>query len=190
MRSLGDTSIHSDFYRYWQTKRAGRLMPTRADVDPVEIPHLLPYVTLVEPDGEGFYRYRLMGTAVVQQLGRDLTGQRIGHYVKPEAYGAKMRAIYDEVFATGRPLFTTGEYKTAFGTVHATCRLTTPLCGMDGAVMVAMATRVARSAAAATSADWALTASGEVKSWSAVSTIEELRRLSGEWDRAYPVIGF
>jgi hypothetical protein len=29
-------------YRYWDSKRNGRLMPRRADLDPVDIPKLLP----------------------------------------------------------------------------------------------------------------------------------------------------
>ena len=29
-------------YRYWDGKRNGRLMPSRADLDPVDIPKLLP----------------------------------------------------------------------------------------------------------------------------------------------------
>ena len=33
---------------YWQSKLNGREMPSRADLDPVEIPELLPYVALIE----------------------------------------------------------------------------------------------------------------------------------------------
>jgi hypothetical protein len=35
-------------YAYWEAKRDGRLMPSRSDIDPTDIPKLLPYVTLIE----------------------------------------------------------------------------------------------------------------------------------------------
>ena len=50
-------------YHYWDDKRNGRLMPRRADLDPVDIPKLLPDIGLVDvvPD-ERQYVYRLIGT--------------------------------------------------------------------------------------------------------------------------------
>ena len=50
-------------YRYWDSKRNGRLMPSRADLDPVDIPKLLPDICLVDvvPDPRK-YVYRLIGT--------------------------------------------------------------------------------------------------------------------------------
>ena len=33
---------------YWRSKLNGREMPSRGDLDPVEIPELLPYVALIE----------------------------------------------------------------------------------------------------------------------------------------------
>jgi len=35
-------------YRYWDAKRAGKSMPSRADIDPIEMPALLPHVVLLE----------------------------------------------------------------------------------------------------------------------------------------------
>ena len=58
---------------YWQRKRQGRTMPSRGDIDPIEIPKLLPHVQLIEAVGERF-RYRLIGTALAQAFGRDYTG--------------------------------------------------------------------------------------------------------------------
>ena len=61
---------------YWDGKRAGRAMPARRDIDPAEIPRLLPYVMLIDvladpPD----FRYRLIGTQARSLLRRDYTGQ-------------------------------------------------------------------------------------------------------------------
>ncbi|MBG06491.1 MAG: hypothetical protein CMM59_20710 [Rhodospirillaceae bacterium] len=35
-------------YEYWDSKRQGRRMPSRADIDPVEIPEYLSNVILVD----------------------------------------------------------------------------------------------------------------------------------------------
>ena len=189
MKEVGDTSILSELYLYWDTKRAGREMPARTDVDPIDIPLLLPYITLVERETDGAFRYRLMGTAVSRQLGRDLTGQRVGFHVRPAAYGKKMAEIYEAVFSSHRPLFTSGEYKSAYGTIHVTCRLTAPL-SRNGDVAMAIAARIARSAPSiATSADWTLDAVGEVLSVTPVATIDELERLCQEWTQRYAADG-
>ena len=61
---------------YWESKLAGRRMPSRRDFDPVfEIPALLPWVMLVDvlrdpPD----FRYRLIGTGIASRSRRDHTG--------------------------------------------------------------------------------------------------------------------
>jgi PAS domain-containing protein len=48
---------------YWDAKRQNKLMPPRSDIDPVEIPRLLPYVMLIDVVREPLdFRYRLMGT--------------------------------------------------------------------------------------------------------------------------------
>src|SRR5512134_2272816 len=51
------------FHRYWDSKRRGRRMPSRADIDPAEIVPLLPGITLIDvvADARGFV-YRLVGT--------------------------------------------------------------------------------------------------------------------------------
>jgi hypothetical protein len=46
---------------YWLRKCGERHMPRRADIDPVEMPELLPYVRLADVVAPGQYRYRLVG---------------------------------------------------------------------------------------------------------------------------------
>lgn len=62
-------------YAYWNELRAGRAMPARADIDPVDIPRLLPNLLLldVEPD-TGRLKVRVAGTSVVEMYGSDYTG--------------------------------------------------------------------------------------------------------------------
>ena len=66
-------------YRYWDGKRNGRLMPSRSDLDPVDIPRFLPDICLVDvvPDARK-YVYRLIGTNEAAMRGRDPTGLAVG----------------------------------------------------------------------------------------------------------------
>jgi hypothetical protein len=62
---------------YWDSKRAGRSMPARRDIEPTEILDLLPYVVLIDVERDPVdFRYRLVGTAVVARFGHDRTGER------------------------------------------------------------------------------------------------------------------
>lgn len=82
-----------ELYRYWCDKRGTRLAPRRSDVDPLEIPKLLPIVHLIDVIEEPLrFRHRLVGTEVVAWMKRDVTGQ----YVDASLYGDAA----DEVRAT------------------------------------------------------------------------------------------
>jgi hypothetical protein len=64
-------------FNYWNTKRAGRQMPARSDLDPViEIPKLLPHIILIDVRFEPMdFRFRLVGSHVRQNLTRDYVGE-------------------------------------------------------------------------------------------------------------------
>ncbi|MGF1630245.1 MAG: PAS domain-containing protein [Kiloniellaceae bacterium] len=64
-------------YAYWEGCRAGRLLPGRRDLDPLDIPQLLPNIMLIDVASEVDMRYRLVGTALVGRMGRDITGLRV-----------------------------------------------------------------------------------------------------------------
>jgi hypothetical protein len=65
-------------YQYWNARRGIRPMPTRADIDPLEMRQWLPRLTLVDvsPDGQHF-TYRLVGTQMVDLLGVNPTGRPV-----------------------------------------------------------------------------------------------------------------
>jgi hypothetical protein len=60
-------------YRYWDSRRRGRPMPMRADLDPViDIPKLVPHVILFDVRRAPLdFRFRLVGSHVRQSLSRD-----------------------------------------------------------------------------------------------------------------------
>ena len=62
-------------FSYWLSKRGSRAMPSRRDIDPVEMPKLLPYLMLIDVIPEPLdFRYRLIGTEVRAISRRDYTG--------------------------------------------------------------------------------------------------------------------
>lgn len=91
-------------YDYWCDKCRGRQMPSRRDIDPIEIPRpLLPGICLVDVVAdERRYVYRLVGTGDVEVRGCDPTGKSvIEEFFGPSAENAL--ASYDRVVATRAP---------------------------------------------------------------------------------------
>lgn len=121
----------AEFYAYWDRKRAGRLAPTRADIDPVEIPHLLPnmfiYEVLLEPRD---YRMVLSGTALVEAFGVDHTNCRFDEIFSGPTAPA-IRAEYDNLVDTGEPVLSTHDGSWTGRDFVSYWRLLLPLSG-DG----------------------------------------------------------
>jgi len=82
-----------EFLAYWHSKRpppeAGGGFPTRADIAPEEILKLLPYIFMLDvlgEDGAQDFRFRLVGTAIMDIEGEH-TGQLLsGMFPDREAY--------------------------------------------------------------------------------------------------------
>ena len=69
-------------YEYWDSKRRGRPMPSRADIDPNEIRDLLPGIILIDVAHDPLrLTYRLVGTDEVEARGYDPTGKDVGEHV-------------------------------------------------------------------------------------------------------------
>ena len=104
-----DTQLPDAYLRkalaYWQSKRGERNMPRRADIDPVEMPDLLPYVRLVDVVAPGRYRYRLVGTELEQlHGGLKFTGKFV-HEALPPPLANQIVPVYDECVRERRPVF-------------------------------------------------------------------------------------
>jgi hypothetical protein len=62
------------FHDWWRATSNGGI-PDRADFQPVDFKHMLPYVLISYVEHAPFrIRYRLVGTRVVEATGLDLTG--------------------------------------------------------------------------------------------------------------------
>lgn len=90
---------------YWFRKSAGKPMPTRADIDPVEIPKLLPHVMLVDVLPAGRYRYRLIGTDNTEAQGVHATGRYLDEVLPGPDYKKHVLTLYDECVRSRRPLY-------------------------------------------------------------------------------------
>lgn len=69
-------------YNYWLSICNGRQFPSRQDINPVDIPNLLPYVFLVNvPENQQEMNIRLLGSAIVDFLGHDPTGKLLQEHL-------------------------------------------------------------------------------------------------------------
>lgn len=83
---------------YWENKRAGRAMPSRADIRPSEMKEYLGWIILLDalPDFSDF-RYRTIGTRVTQYFLADSTGKTL-----TEAFSGYGEAAVNGVIAVHR----------------------------------------------------------------------------------------
>jgi hypothetical protein len=101
-------------YAYWASKRRGRSMPSRADIDPLELKAYLPQLVLLDVEGDPLrFRYRLVGTEVTRVrrgLSKsDPTGRFVDEVTHHQGTGAVL-AHYRRVVAERRPSTDAGTY--------------------------------------------------------------------------------
>ena len=110
-------------YAHWQELRGGRFAPARRELDPTQIPRLLPYLALVEVRGDGRLRYRLAGTEVEQFFGTKMTGRHLDELASGE-YRQFLEDVYRAVIERRVPVYATNTYA---GRGLRTARLLLPL---------------------------------------------------------------
>lgn len=78
-------------------------MPSRKDIEPADIPHLLANIVLTDVFHDPLaFRYRLVGTGVTAVFGRDSTGK----YIDQSLYGSeteRMKATFVKVVEMNAP---------------------------------------------------------------------------------------
>lgn len=124
---MGFTEFFSDerlaaLHSYWSDKRGTRAMPSRADVDPAELRALLPHLLLVDVvDGGQDFRYRLVGTEIERQIGRQVTGRLISEALSGD-YLAYILSVHRRVLAERAAVYcenSFGEGQPGFGLIAA-----------------------------------------------------------------------
>jgi hypothetical protein len=176
-------SHHLDLYAYWLSKRGARIMPARSDIDPVDIPHLLPYLTIAERAGDQF-RYRLVGTGVVRDSGREATGGFVGSGLGDPKIIAEARTFWERIFTTARPTFTTAEFCFESGASLFVSTLILPLSSDGVTVDMSISSLVTRFGPdLRASRDWLKGVPVKTSAVSEIGSAEELTKLCREWDK-------
>jgi hypothetical protein len=119
-------------YEYWDGKRAGRAMPSRADIDPLEMREHLGRMHLLDVIEPNLFRFRLYGSGVTNPNVRDMTGLTTRDY-EDAAFGAVVTRHYQACVDEKAPV-----YNEVFGTLagapYEYVRLTLPLSSDDANV--------------------------------------------------------
>jgi hypothetical protein len=92
-------------HQYWESKRAGRKMPSRADIDPLEMSFIIGNLILIDVvEGEPLgFRIRLHGTNLVERVKYELTGKMLDAMPQAE-FRELSRRSFTKVSDTGEPL--------------------------------------------------------------------------------------
>lgn len=122
-------------YDYWLRQRRGRRMPSRRDLDPVDLPRQLANMMLIDIEHQPFrFRYRLVGTRVVDASAEDRTGA----YFDSVEFFAKNPVVmgqYKQAVDLGEAMFSLEPFKNYVnGTIYQVERLILPL-STDGNVV-------------------------------------------------------
>jgi len=93
-----------DLYGYWRSCAGAKPLASRYDIDPIDIPHLLPGLSLLDAGKElDTLRYRLAGTRVREIYGIEITGRAVfdaGFQHKRDYW----RSVYRKVIMEQTPM--------------------------------------------------------------------------------------
>lgn len=129
--------IIRDACGYWNRARGDRAMPSRVDIDPTEIPRLLPHMILTDVDHDPIdFRFRLIGTYVDRHVNGRYTGERLRHIPK-KGPGSLIWRTLNHVIETGAPHIGYLDYHGPTEGIHGVEEAILPL-GRDGRVEMLM----------------------------------------------------
>lgn len=128
------------FYSYWTELCAGASMPERGAFDILEAPRaLLGHLILLDVlEGGQDFRYRVVGTEIVEEIGREFTGETVLEY---HARHESREVVdgYGDVVRTGMPHLYDGSLYD-LGRDYVTYeRLAVPIKGEGGGIAFILA---------------------------------------------------
>lgn len=121
------------FFDYWRERHDGGRLPGRVDIDPLDFPHLLGYINLVDVeriDTRIRYRFRLWGSRVSTVFGADHTGKLLDEIAAPGTL-RELRGRFDRCVESRDAFFVRRRITLAGPEMIATSRLLLPLAS-DG----------------------------------------------------------
>ncbi|MBL8835797.1 MAG: PAS domain-containing protein [Alphaproteobacteria bacterium] len=104
------TVAHPDLhklYDYWRARGTPGRLPSRRDIDPLDMGFMLGNLILVDvvrdPDGPApRFRYRLVGANLVNMLGIEMTGRMLDDHPDPQ-FREVAKRVYARVAEDARP---------------------------------------------------------------------------------------
>jgi hypothetical protein len=108
-----DPSILDDarlrrFYEHWTAMRGTHALPAPADIDPLEIPWALGWVSVIEV-GSGTFRWRLDGSRLAEFFRVEMTGKVLDAYPYAAAVPI-LRADFERAVAARAPVYSRRRY--------------------------------------------------------------------------------
>jgi hypothetical protein len=107
--------------RYWAEKSAGRAMPLRQQIEPTEIPRLLPIALLADVTPSGA-RMRLLGSEATSAYGKEMRGLGVADIQFGDFTVPWLDAFF-RVIQSVKPAFAAGTYRRG----NELCRIETVL---------------------------------------------------------------
>ena len=107
--------------RYWAEKSAGRAMPFRQQIEPAEIPRLLPIVLLADVTPSGA-KMRLLGSEATNAYGKETRGLAVADIQFGDFTVPWLDAFF-RVTTSAKPAFAMGTYRRG----NELCRIETVL---------------------------------------------------------------
>jgi len=122
-----ESGPHLDLFHYWRGKVEDGRLPSRALIDPVEIPALLRFLVLAEVSLiHEAVTYRLVGTENLRFWGKDFTGKRIEEQMQGD-YLAYIKGLYLDCARFQAPVLGNSVFRWDAGRTLGTRRLFLPL---------------------------------------------------------------
>lgn len=116
-----------DLYDYWLARLEASGCMLRADLEPLDLPQILPNLILSDVnDGGRAIRYRLVGTGIATAHGFDYTGKTVEELTSGSTLDFT-RTLYGRIVGEVIPVYSEGHFRWAGKEYRWTHRLHLPL---------------------------------------------------------------
>lgn len=137
-----DEPVLAELHDYWLERCHGRPAPARSDIDPVDIPNLLPHIALAEiiaalDGGTNRVRIRLAGTQIEKHFGCALTNRYLDE-LKTGSYLDHVMGLFARLMTEVQPLYTEDVFGDNQDEILRAKRLMLPLCDNGRKVSMAL----------------------------------------------------
>lgn len=175
-------SQHLRLFRQWDEQRQNRDIPARSAINIASLGPVLPSISLIEIDGEHF-NYRLLGSEIIDDLGADYTGCRVGEKSSPH-YAMEiinmLRRVRDERCA----VFATATYRPRNKSIRRIARLFLPLTRGKANVEMIIVSRAVCIGGPISQLRHSDMISGVTETVELIADAEQLKGLCTDWENS------